>query len=81
MLGIFLTEILSLLGEFNVSLLRGAPNPRAVFSSKAVGEPPLFLAASVFFAVKAGLHLFNLFLVNPFSNEHLSLVQIGLSTN
>jgi len=39
-------------GVFNVSLLRGAPNPRAVFSSKAVGEPPLFLAASVFFAVK-----------------------------
>ena len=38
--------------EFNVSLLRGAPNPKAVFSSKAVGEPPLFLAASVFFAVK-----------------------------
>merc|ERR1712020_611020 len=40
--------------EFNVSLLRGTPNPRAVFSSKAVGEPPLFLAASVFFAVKVG---------------------------
>lgn len=39
-------------GVFNVSLLRGTPNPRAVFSSKAVGEPPLFLAASVFFAVK-----------------------------
>ncbi|XP_059473955.1 xanthine dehydrogenase [Neocloeon triangulifer] len=38
--------------EFNVSLLRGAPNPRAVYSSKAVGEPPLFLAASVFFAIK-----------------------------
>ncbi|XP_027209904.2 xanthine dehydrogenase/oxidase isoform X1 [Penaeus vannamei] len=38
--------------EFNVSLLRGAPNPRAVFSSKAVGEPPLFLAASVLFALK-----------------------------
>ncbi|KAI5635559.1 molybdopterin-binding domain of aldehyde dehydrogenase domain-containing protein [Phthorimaea operculella] len=38
--------------EFNVSLLKGAPNPRAVYSSKAVGEPPLFLAASVFFAIK-----------------------------
>lgn len=33
-------------------LLRGAANPRAVFSSKAVGEPPLFLAASVFWAIK-----------------------------
>lgn len=39
-------------GELNVSLLRGAPNPRAVYSSKAVGEPPLFLASSVFFAIK-----------------------------
>ncbi|XP_047499622.1 xanthine dehydrogenase/oxidase-like isoform X1 [Penaeus chinensis] len=38
--------------EFNVSLLRGAPNPRAVFSSKAVGEPPLLLATSVFYAIK-----------------------------
>ena len=41
--------------EFNVSLLRGASNPRAVFSSKAVGEPPLFLAASVFFAAKSAI--------------------------
>ncbi|KAK4295724.1 hypothetical protein Pmani_031735 [Petrolisthes manimaculis] len=41
--------------EFNVSLLRGAPNPRAVFSSKAVGEPPLCLASSVFFAIKQAI--------------------------
>lgn len=39
-------------GVFNVSLLKGAPNPRAVYSSKAVGEPPLFLASSIFFAIK-----------------------------
>lgn len=38
--------------EFNVSLLRNSPNPRAVFSSKAVGEPPLLLAASIFYALK-----------------------------
>jgi len=38
--------------KFNVCLLRGASNPRAVYSSKAVGEPPLFLAASVFWAIK-----------------------------
>ncbi|XP_045109509.1 xanthine dehydrogenase/oxidase-like isoform X2 [Portunus trituberculatus] len=38
--------------KLSVSLLRDAPNPRAVFSSKAVGEPPLFLAASVFFAIR-----------------------------
>uniref|UniRef100_A0A6P7FW35 Xanthine dehydrogenase n=1 Tax=Diabrotica virgifera virgifera TaxID=50390 RepID=A0A6P7FW35_DIAVI len=39
-------------GEFNVSLLKGVSNPRAVYSSKAVGEPPLFLASSVMFAIK-----------------------------
>ena len=38
--------------EFNVSLLKGASNIRAVYSSKAVGEPPLFLACSIFFAIK-----------------------------
>ncbi|XP_055644800.1 xanthine dehydrogenase isoform X2 [Toxorhynchites rutilus septentrionalis] len=42
-------------GEFNVSLLTGAPNPRAVYSSKAVGEPPLFLASSAFFAIRRAI--------------------------
>lgn len=42
--------------EFNVSLLRGAPNPRAVYSSKAVGEPPLLLASSVYFAIRDAIH-------------------------
>ncbi len=64
--------------EFNVSLLRGCPNPHAVYSSKvifsffypiftidytsysmvwqAVGEPPLFLASSVFFAIKDAIY-------------------------
>ena len=32
---------------FNVSLLEDADNPFAVHSSKAVGEPPFFLGASV----------------------------------
>uniref|UniRef100_A0A3B4ZW22 Xanthine dehydrogenase/oxidase n=1 Tax=Stegastes partitus TaxID=144197 RepID=A0A3B4ZW22_9TELE len=39
--------------QLTVSLLRDAPNNKAVFASKqAVGEPPLFLAASVFYAIK-----------------------------
>lgn len=38
-----------------MSLLKGAPNPRAVYSSKAVGEPPLFLASSIFFAIKEAI--------------------------
>uniref|UniRef100_A0A336MLN1 Xanthine dehydrogenase n=1 Tax=Culicoides sonorensis TaxID=179676 RepID=A0A336MLN1_CULSO len=60
-------------GEFYVSLLTGAPNPRAIYSSKvniliifiinidfyhkfilskAIGEPPLHLSSSVFFAIQ-----------------------------
>nr|XP_027228844.1 xanthine dehydrogenase/oxidase-like [Penaeus vannamei] len=38
--------------EFHVSLLKDAPNPLAIFSSKGVGEPPLLLATSVFQAIK-----------------------------
>nr|XP_046237719.1 xanthine dehydrogenase/oxidase isoform X2 [Scatophagus argus] len=38
--------------HLTVSLLRDAPNDKAIFASKAVGEPPLFLAASVFYAIK-----------------------------
>ena len=38
---------------FNVSLLQGSPNDAAtVFHSKAVGEPPLMLAISVFAAIR-----------------------------
>ncbi|KAK6925645.1 Aldehyde oxidase/xanthine dehydrogenase, a/b hammerhead [Dillenia turbinata] len=38
--------------KFSVSLLKDAPNKMAIHSSKAVGEPPFFLATSVFFAIK-----------------------------
>ncbi|XP_043691113.1 xanthine dehydrogenase 1-like isoform X2 [Telopea speciosissima] len=38
--------------KFNVSLLKDAPNAKAIHSSKAVGEPPFFLASSVLFAIK-----------------------------
>ncbi|XP_075158749.1 xanthine dehydrogenase-like [Haematobia irritans] len=41
--------------EFNVTLLTGSQNPRAVYSSKAVGEPPLFIGSSVFFAIKEAI--------------------------
>jgi xanthine dehydrogenase/oxidase len=37
---------------FNVKLLDNVDNPFAVHSSKAIGEPPFFLGASVFYAVK-----------------------------
>lgn len=38
--------------DFRVSLLKNSNNPRAVYSSKAVGEPPFVLANSVFCAIK-----------------------------
>jgi len=38
--------------EFNVTFLKDSTNPRAVYSSKGIGEPPLFLSSSVFFAIK-----------------------------
>ncbi|KAK4875695.1 hypothetical protein RN001_012117 [Aquatica leii] len=41
--------------EFNVSLLKGAPNPKAIHSSKAIGEPPLCLAISILFAVREAI--------------------------
>ncbi|XP_071963028.1 xanthine dehydrogenase/oxidase-like isoform X1 [Antedon mediterranea] len=41
--------------EFNVSLLDGVPHTKVVCSSKAIGEPPLFLAGSVFFAIKEAI--------------------------
>jgi xanthine dehydrogenase/oxidase len=43
---------------FNVSLLEDAENPYAVHSSKAVGEPPLFLGSTVFYAIKDAVSSF-----------------------
>ncbi|KAJ3383778.1 xylitol dehydrogenase [Lobulomyces angularis] len=41
--------------DFRVSLLKGSTNKRAVFSSKGIGEPPLFLGTSVFFAIRSAI--------------------------
>lgn len=38
--------------DFRVSLLSGSKNPRAVYSSKGIGEPPTILGTTVFFALK-----------------------------
>ncbi|XP_064601293.1 LOW QUALITY PROTEIN: xanthine dehydrogenase/oxidase-like [Liolophura sinensis] len=38
--------------EFNVTLLKGGTMEKAVYSSRGIGEPPLGLAVSVFFAIK-----------------------------
>jgi len=41
--------------QLHVELWAGGRNSKAIFSSKGVGEPPLFMAASVFFAIKDAL--------------------------
>ncbi|CAF1173308.1 unnamed protein product [Rotaria sordida] len=38
--------------DFRVSLLSDSLNPRAIYSSKGIGEPPLLLGSSAFFALK-----------------------------
>jgi len=38
--------------EFNIHLLDKSTNENAIYHSKGVGEPPLVLATSVFFAIK-----------------------------
>jgi len=38
--------------EFNVHLLKDSLNPYATYSSKAIGEPPLFLGSTVYFAIR-----------------------------
>jgi len=39
-------------------LLKNAANPLAIYSSKAVGEPPFFLGASVYFAIKNAIYAY-----------------------
>ncbi|KAG5177145.1 putative xanthine dehydrogenase [Tribonema minus] len=42
-------------GDMRVKLMHSVNNPFAVHSSKAIGEPPFFLASSAFFAIKAAI--------------------------
>ncbi|XP_056392196.1 aldehyde oxidase-like isoform X2 [Hyla sarda] len=41
--------------EFNVSLLPSSQNPYAIYSSKGIGEPAVFLGSVVYFAIKDAL--------------------------
>lgn len=41
--------------DFRVRFIRGSRNVHAVHSSKAVGEPPFFLGASVFYAIREAI--------------------------
>ncbi|XP_070561567.1 xanthine dehydrogenase/oxidase-like [Ptychodera flava] len=41
--------------EFNVEILKNSDNPCNIYSSKGIGEPPLSLAVSAFFALKEAI--------------------------
>jgi len=41
--------------KFNVALMRDTDNPVAVHSSRAIGEPPFYLGASNYFAIKQAI--------------------------
>ncbi|TPX43030.1 hypothetical protein SeMB42_g04892 [Synchytrium endobioticum] len=41
--------------DFRIRIVKGSRNVRAVHSSKAVGEPPLFLGSSVYFAIREAI--------------------------
>lgn len=53
--GYKIPSVLDLPPVFNVAFVEGAENPENVASSKAVGEPPLLLAISVWTAAKNAL--------------------------
>ncbi|KAL1021809.1 hypothetical protein UPYG_G00018350 [Umbra pygmaea] len=38
--------------QLNVHLLANSQNPHAIYMSKGIGEPPVFLASTIFFAIK-----------------------------
>jgi len=51
--------------DFRVTLLKNSRNPWAVQSSKAVGEPPLMLALSVWLAIKDAVSAVNDHTIEP----------------
>jgi xanthine dehydrogenase large subunit len=51
--------------DFRVELLEGYPNPNTIRSSKAVGEPPLMLAFSVWLAIKDAISAVNEHEIEP----------------
>uniref|UniRef100_A0A8R1DVT0 FAD-binding PCMH-type domain-containing protein n=2 Tax=Caenorhabditis japonica TaxID=281687 RepID=A0A8R1DVT0_CAEJA len=44
--------------NFNVSLLGNSSNKMGIFSSKAIGEPPLFLGSCAFFAIREAVRAY-----------------------
>ncbi len=53
-------SLLDIPKAFNVSLLENSKNDKAIHSSKAVGEPPLFLSASALFAIREAIKSYRL---------------------
>ncbi|NP_001280175.1 aldehyde oxidase-like [Anolis carolinensis] len=74
--------------QFSVSLLSSSQNISAIYSSKAIGEPALFLGCSVFFAIKDAISaarkergLTGLFtLHSPATPEHIRMACVDQFT-
>ncbi len=69
--------------QFNVELLKDAPNPKAIRKSKAVGEPPFMLAFSAWLAIKdaisaVGNHKHEPSFQLPANNEQILLLCEGI---
>lgn len=70
---------------FNVDLLKDSPNPVAIKKSKAVGEPPLMLAFSVWLAIKDAISAVDDHKSEPYfelpANNEIILTSIELLKN
>ncbi|KAL3069241.1 hypothetical protein niasHT_034471 [Heterodera trifolii] len=56
--------------QFNVKLLDGSSNRNGIFSSKAIGEPPLFLGSAPFFAIREAIRNYRI------QNGHLGYFRL-----
>ena len=70
--------------HFNVSLLGNSSNKMGIFSSKAIGEPPLFLGSCAFFAIRQAVRAYRIQNGNEVSSDisdecETVLINISLS--
>lgn len=73
--------------HFNVSLLGNSSNKMGIFSSKAIGEPPLFLGSCAFFAIREAVRAYRIqngnavSLMETFEKRHLMNLLVNVHHN
>ena len=75
---IFLDIFLDIPIDYRVTILRNAPNPYGVLSSKATGEPPLVSSCAVLLAVKDAIENARYIYPSPLSTLPLPLLFLVL---